>query len=58
VKPVSDLVSARHQPPGGLNGTFKAGLIEMPGLWTGFEQVERAIFRWGRWYGEEGCSSV
>jgi putative transposase len=29
-----------------LNGTFKAELIEMQGPWTGFDQVERAIFQW------------
>lgn len=36
-----------------LNGTFKAELIEMQGPWTGFEQVERAIFRWVTWYNGE-----
>ncbi len=32
-----------------LNGTFKAGLIEMQDPWTGIEQVERAIFQWVTW---------
>ncbi|BFV57649.1 integrase core domain-containing protein [Kitasatospora sp. CMC57] len=41
-----------------LNGTFKAELIEMQGPWTGFEQVERAIFQWVTWYNEERLHSA
>ncbi|MFI6357966.1 IS3 family transposase [Streptomyces sp. NPDC050743] len=41
-----------------LNGTFKAELIEMQGPWTGFDQVERAIFQWVTWYNEERLHSA
>ena len=41
-----------------LNGTFKAELIEMQGPWTGFDQVERAIFQWITWYNEERLHSA
>jgi putative transposase len=41
-----------------LNGTFKAELIEMQGPWTGFEQVERAVFQWVAWYNEERLHSA
>ncbi|MFI5534151.1 IS3 family transposase [Kitasatospora sp. NPDC051853] len=40
------------------NGTFKAELIEMQGPWTGFEQVERAVFQWVTWYNEERLHSA
>ncbi|GGT42606.1 transposase family protein [Streptomyces chromofuscus] len=41
-----------------LNGTFKAELIEMQGPYTGFDQVERAIFQWAAWYNEERLHSA
>ncbi|MEV6742482.1 integrase core domain-containing protein [Streptomyces sp. NPDC051104] len=41
-----------------LNGTFKAELIAMQGPWTGFDQVERAIFQWVTWYNEERLHSA
>ncbi|WP_326608959.1 integrase core domain-containing protein [Streptomyces scopuliridis] len=41
-----------------LNGTFKAQLIEMQGPWTGFDQVERAIFQWVTWYNQERLHSA
>jgi putative transposase len=40
-----------------LNRSFKAELIEMQGPWTGFDQVERAIFQWVTWYNEERLHS-
>ncbi|GGW79580.1 IS3 family transposase [Streptomyces griseoloalbus] len=41
-----------------LNGTFRAGLIEMQGPWRDFDQVERAIFQWVTWYNEERLHSA
>ncbi|MFD0327218.1 integrase core domain-containing protein [Streptacidiphilus monticola] len=41
-----------------LNGTFKAELIEMQGLWRDFDQVERALFQWVTWYNEERLHSA
>ncbi|MEU9932712.1 IS3 family transposase [Streptomyces anulatus] len=41
-----------------LNGTFKAELIEMQGLWKDVDQVERAIFQWITWYNEERLHSA
>ncbi|MFE9766618.1 IS3 family transposase [Streptomyces sp. NPDC005808] len=41
-----------------LNGTFKAELIEIQVPWTGFDQVERAIFQWVTWYNEERLHSA
>ncbi|WP_079102944.1 integrase core domain-containing protein [Streptomyces sp. TP-A0356] len=32
--------------------------IEMQGPWTGFDQVERAIFQWVTWYNEERLHSA
>ncbi|MDX3388209.1 hypothetical protein PV682_43255 [Streptomyces niveiscabiei] len=39
-----------------LNGTFKAELIEMQGLWKDGGQVERAIFQWVTRYNEGRCA--
>ncbi|GAU71513.1 hypothetical protein SSP35_43_00170 [Streptomyces sp. NBRC 110611] len=41
-----------------LNGTFKAELIEMQGLWKDVDQVERAIFQWVTWHNEERLHSA
>ena len=41
-----------------LNGTFKAGLIDIQGPRTRFDQVERAIFQWVTWYNEERLHST
>lgn len=42
----------------GLNGTFKAELIEHQGPWRDFDQAERALVQWVAWYNSERLHSA